>query len=52
VKSFVWNPVFQQSGIIDVQNSAKARRDLEGILKLSEQIRKFADAVGKNSGKN
>lgn len=49
VKSFVWNPVFQQSGIVDVQNSAKARRDLEGILKLSELIRKLAKAARDNS---
>lgn len=49
VKSFVWNPVFQQSGLVDVENSTKARRDLEGILKLSEQIRKSAKAAGHNT---
>jgi hypothetical protein len=52
IQSFVWNPVFQQSGIVDVQNSARARRDLDGIVKLSEQIRKSAEAEGKSGGKN
>ncbi|HEX8634209.1 MAG TPA: hypothetical protein VF703_08675 [Pyrinomonadaceae bacterium] len=52
VKSFVWNPVFQQSGVVDVQNSARARRDLEDIIKLSEQIRKAAEAAGKGGGRN
>lgn len=52
VKSFVWNPVFQQSGVVDVQNSARAGRDLEDIIKLSEQIRKSAEAAGKNGGRN
>lgn len=52
VKSFVWNPVFQRSGQLDAQQSAQAGRDLEGILRLSEQIRKCAEALGKAAGKN
>jgi hypothetical protein len=52
VKSFVWNPVFQQSGVVDVQNSARAGRDLEDIIKLSEQVRKSAEAAGKSGGRN
>ena len=52
VKSFVWNPIFQQSGIVDVENSTKARRDLDGIIRLSEQIRKSAEAAGKSAGKS
>jgi hypothetical protein len=52
VKSFVWNPIFQQSGIVDVDNSTKARRDLDRIIRLSEQIRKSAEGTGKSAGKN
>jgi hypothetical protein len=52
VRSFVWNPIFQQSGIVDVENSTKARRDLDRIIRLSEQIRKSAEGAGKSAGKN
>ena len=52
VKSFVWNPIFQQSGIVDVENSTKARRDLDRIIRLSEQIRKSAEGAGKSASKN
>lgn len=47
VKSFVWNPVFQEPDVLDVENSTKAARELEGILRLSEQIRKAAEARGR-----
>ena len=52
VRSFVWNPIFQQSGIVDVENSTKARRDLDRIIRLSEQIRKSAEGAGKSASKN
>jgi hypothetical protein len=50
VKRFVWNPVFQHPNVLDVENSVKARRDLEAIIKLSEQIQKRAEALSKLSG--
>jgi hypothetical protein len=50
VKSFVWNPVFRRPDVLDAENSAKAARDLEDILRLSEQVRKAAEALGKKKG--
>ncbi|HEY0173650.1 MAG TPA: hypothetical protein VGB98_21740 [Pyrinomonadaceae bacterium] len=50
VKSFVWNPVFQRPDVLDAENSARAARELEEILRLSEQVRAAAEALGR--GKN
>jgi hypothetical protein len=50
VNSFVWNPVFQKPDVLDAENSAKASRELEDILRLSEEIRRSAETLGK--GKN
>lgn len=50
VKRFVWNPVFQHPNVLDVENSLKARLDLEAIIKLSEQIHKRAEALSKLAG--
>jgi hypothetical protein len=47
VKSFVWNPFFQRPDVLDAENSSKASRDLEEILRLSEQIRGAAEALAK-----
>jgi hypothetical protein len=47
VKSFVWNPVFQKPDVLDAENSAKAGRELEEILRLSEQVRRAAESLGK-----
>jgi hypothetical protein len=50
VKSFVTNPLFQQSaGSLDVQLSARATRDLRGITDLSDAIRKNARRLNKNN---
>lgn len=49
IQRFVTNPVFQQSQVVDIQQSSKARRDLEAIIKLSEKIRKSADKLLKAS---
>ena len=51
IKSFVENPVFQQPNVLDVDYSVKARRDLEGIIKLSERIQRRAEALSKTAGK-
>jgi hypothetical protein len=51
VKSFVQNPVFQQPNILDAKLWAKARSDLEDIIKLSEQIQRITSAKSKASGK-
>ena len=47
VRSFVTNPIFQTPGVVDAQQSAKARADLEEVIKLSEQIRRSAEALSK-----
>jgi hypothetical protein len=51
VQSFVTNPMFQQLGTVDANNSMKARRDLDGIIRLSEQAHKCAEALNKAAGK-
>jgi len=51
VNSFVWNPVFQRPGVIDLELSAKASRDLEQIIRLSERIRRGAADLCKGAGK-
>jgi hypothetical protein len=43
VMRFVNNPVFQSPEIVDVQQSAKARNDLEAIIKLSAKIKKSTE---------
>jgi hypothetical protein len=50
VKSFAWNPAFQKPDVIVPENSLKARRDLEEVLRLSERIGKAAEALGKGRG--
>lgn len=52
VKRFVWSPVFQHPNILDVENSVKARLDLEAIIKLSEHIQKRAEVLSKQAGGN
>lgn len=47
VQSFAWNPTFQRPDVVVVENSIKARHDLEEILALCERIGKAADALGK-----
>jgi hypothetical protein len=47
VKSFVSNPIFQQPRVLNVERSARAMRDLELIIKLSEQIQRRAEALSK-----
>jgi hypothetical protein len=49
--SFLRNPIFSDAGPIDVQLAAKARRDLDDIIVLSEKLRKNADKRSKTNGK-
>jgi hypothetical protein len=49
--SFLHNPIFSDAGGIDMQLAAKARRDLEDIIALSDKLRKNADKRSKTSGK-
>ena len=49
--SFLNNPIFSDAGAIDLQLAAKARRDLDDIIVLSDQLRKNADKWSKKSSK-
>jgi hypothetical protein len=47
IESFVTSPFFETPGVIDVQHSVKASRDLKGILELSGSIKKSATRLKK-----
>ena len=49
--SFLHNPIFSDAGEIDMQLAAKAGRDLDDIIVLSEKLRKNAEKRGKSAGK-
>ena len=50
--SFLTNPIFTDSGGLDVQLANRARYDLEDIIKLSDKLRKSADKMQKNAAKS
>lgn len=41
IVSFVKNPIFKNTGLVDVQHSVQAGRDLNDIIDLSDKIRKL-----------
>ena len=47
ITSFVNNPIFKNSETIDATTGARARRDLEGIIDLSNRISKSAEKLSK-----
>ncbi len=47
IDSFTENPVFKVPDVVDVQQSAKANRDLRHVILLSEGIRKTAERLNK-----
>ncbi|MBA3768848.1 MAG: hypothetical protein H0W99_18085 [Acidobacteria bacterium] len=47
ILGFVNNPIFEQAKTVDVQISAKARRDLEEIIEVSDQIKKSSEKLQK-----
>jgi hypothetical protein len=51
VNGFVWNPVFRQPDVVDLEKSSKASRDLAGIISLSEQIRRRSAELAKGAGR-
>jgi hypothetical protein len=51
IDSFTENPLFKVPGVVDVQQSAKANRDLRHIILLSDGIRKTAERLNKTRGK-
>jgi hypothetical protein len=48
--SFVNNPIFQNTKVVNPEDSAKARRDLDKVIKLSTRISKEADKLKKAGG--
>ena len=47
IRSFVTNPSIANPNTVDAAQLTKARHDLEGLIQLSEQIKKDADRLGK-----
>jgi len=43
IESFVRNPIIEKPGTVDAQQLVKARRDLQSIVELSDEIKKQAD---------
>ena len=43
INGFVTNPMFQNLHVVNAQSSAKARRDLERVIKLSAKVKQGAD---------
>lgn len=48
---FLRNPIFSDSGAIDMRLAARARRDLEDVIVLSEKLRKNAEKRSKSTEK-
>lgn len=51
IDSFTENPVFKVPDVVDIQQTAKADRDLRHVILLSEGIRKTAERLGKTHDK-
>jgi hypothetical protein len=49
--SFVQSSVFKNTGVVDADDGAKARRDLEEVIELSRLINKDAGRMSKSAGK-
>lgn len=47
IRSFVTNPVIENPNTINVEQALKARRDLDSVIQLSEQIKKDAEKLNK-----
>ena len=43
IESFVRNPIIEKPGTVDAQELGKARRDLQSIVELSDEIKKQVD---------
>jgi hypothetical protein len=50
ILSFVHNPIFKETGVVDAKLGGKAGRDLDSIIELSDKIRKSAERMRKNAG--
>lgn len=52
ILEFVHNPIFKEAHVVNVQLSAKARRDLEDIIEMSDEVRKSSAKLNKALHKN
>jgi hypothetical protein len=48
IRNFVTNPVIANPNTINAEESVKARRGLESVIQLSDEIKKEADKLNKN----
>jgi hypothetical protein len=48
---FVDNPIFRERGVFDIQQTKKAKQDVDGIMTLTEQIKTIAKRLGKEASK-
>ena len=48
IGSFAGNPVFNEPGVIDVEQTTKARQDMKQIIAVSAVLKKIAKTLGKN----
>jgi len=51
VITFVENPIFRESGVFDIPETKKAKADMNGILVLSDQVKKIAKRLRKDAGR-
>lgn len=51
VDDFLNNPIFSDTGAVDLQLAAKARRDLDDVILISDKLRKNAEKRSKASVK-
>jgi hypothetical protein len=49
MSGFLNNPIFSDMGTLDAQLALKARRDLDGLIEMSEVVRKGAEKLGKRA---
>ena len=49
MSGFLNNPIFSDMGTLDSQLALKARRDLDGLIEMSEVVRKGAEKLGKRA---
>ena len=51
IMSFVKNPIFKTTGVVEVEEAARARRDLDTVIEFSQLIKKDAERLSKSSEK-
>jgi hypothetical protein len=52
IMSFVTNPIFKESTVVEVPLATRASHDLEMVIELSENLQKAAKSLNKHSSKD